>query len=259
MHPAIPHLLELQRADQRIAALRGELEEFPKRIRQADARLSSARKEVATAKEAHTNSFKQRKTFELDVEQWKQRAGKYRDQSAAVKTNEAYKALQHEISNAEAEVAKAEDRLLEQMISAEEIDRRSRAADAALSDAEKTVEAERKEIEAQQAIRQKDLGAALAEREAALQPVPEELRDVYTRIAKRHQGVALSEARKEQCRVCGMRVLPHIYQELRRATNHEIYQCETCGRILYAVEAAPSSEASATSEKGTSAAADSSA
>ncbi len=96
MHPAIPHLIELQRIDHQIAVLRGELEAFPKRIREADAKLNGARTGVATAKEAHTNSQKERKKFELDVEQWKDRARKYRDQSGAVKTNEAYKALQHE-------------------------------------------------------------------------------------------------------------------------------------------------------------------
>src|SRR5439155_1741811 len=133
MHPAIPHLLELQRADQRIAALRSQLQSLPIRIREADAKLSGARQELASAKQAH--------------------------------------------------------RL----------------------------------IEAEQAARQKELEGALAEREAALAPVPEDLRELYSRIAKRHRGIVLAEARKEQCLACGMRVLPHIYQELRRESNHEVF------------------------------------
>src|SRR6202035_2116070 len=106
MHPAIPRLLDLQTVDHHIAALRADLETFPKRVRAA----------VVAAKEAHVNGLKERKKFELDVDQWKERARKYRDQSGAVKTNESYKALQHEISNAEAEMAKAEDRQLEIMM-----------------------------------------------------------------------------------------------------------------------------------------------
>ncbi len=136
MHPAIPHLIELQRVDHLIAALRAELEAFPKRIREADAKLSGARAAVAAAKEAHVNSQKERKKFELDVEQWKDRARKYRDQSGAVKTNEAYKALQHEITNAEAEAAKAEDRQLEIMVAGEEAERRVKIAEARLKEAE---------------------------------------------------------------------------------------------------------------------------
>src|SRR3981081_4829648 len=122
MHPAIPRLLELQTVDQHIAALRAEIESAPKRIQEADLKLTDARNAVAAAREAHTHSLTERKKFELDVQQWKERAKKYRDQSGAVKTNEAYKALQHEIANAEAEVAQAEDLQLDVMRSGKEVD-----------------------------------------------------------------------------------------------------------------------------------------
>ena len=239
MHPAIPHMIELQRVDHLIAALRAELEAFPKRAREADARHNGARAAVAAAKEAHTNGQKERKKFELDVEQWKDRARKYRDQSGAVKTNEAYKALQHEIANAEAEVTKAEDRQLEIMMAGEDAERRVRAAEADLREAEQAVTAERKEIETQQGEKKKKLEVLLAERERTIAPVPEDLRDLYERIAKRHHGTAMAQARDEQCRGCGMRVLPHIVQELRQETNEEVYRCETCGLILYTLEPIP--------------------
>src|SRR3989442_1561622 len=74
MHPAIPHLIELQRVDHQIAVLRAELEAFPKRIREAETKLSGARADVASAKEAHTHIVTERKKYELDVQQWKDRA-----------------------------------------------------------------------------------------------------------------------------------------------------------------------------------------
>ena len=236
MHPAIPRLIDLQDIDHRIAALRAQLEAFPKRIREADLQLTGARTTLAAAKEAQVNSQKERKKFELDVEQWKDRARKYRDQSAAVKTNEAYKALLHEIANAEAEMSKAEDRQLEVMMAGEEFERRVKAAESALKQAELSIAAERKEIEARQAEKKQELDAALAARERALTPIPEDLRDLYDRIAKRHHGTALAEARDGQCRGCGMRVLPHILQELRRESNEELFRCESCGLILYSLE-----------------------
>ncbi|HYA97717.1 MAG TPA: hypothetical protein VEH49_06445, partial [Methylomirabilota bacterium] len=243
----IPKLVELQRVDLRLAALRTELDGLPRRLRDADARFNLAQKELAAAKEALAASLKQRKTFELDAEQWKERARKYRDQSSAVKTNEAYKALLHEIAAAEAEVAKAEDRVLEHLMAAEAIDRRVKNADAALAEARIVVEADRKEIEAEMAVRKKDLEAASAERDADMAPIPEELREHYSRVAKRHNGQALAEARKEQCLGCGMRVLPHVYQELRSVDSETLFHCETCGRILYVVEPAPAAQASAAS------------
>src|ERR1700753_1012303 len=147
MHPAIPRLIDLQVVDHHIASLRAELETFPKLVQQADLKLTNARNGVASAKEAQLNTQKERKKFELDVDQWKERARKYRDQTGAVKTNEAYKALLHEIANAEAEVSKAEDRQLELMMASEEVEGRLRHADADLKEAEKSVAVDRKEIE----------------------------------------------------------------------------------------------------------------
>jgi predicted nucleic acid-binding Zn-ribbon protein len=239
MHSAIPRLIELQRVDHLIAAVRTEIETFPKRIREADAKLSGARAALATAKEGMIKSQAERKKFEFDVQQWKDRAKKYRDQSGAVKTNEAYKALQHEIANAEAEVAKAEDAQLNVMMAGEEAERRVKHAEANLKEDETAVAKERKEIESQQAEKKKQLDSLLADRERALAPIPEDLRELYARIAKRHHGAGLAEARDGQCRGCGMRVLPHTLQELRRDPNEEIYRCESCGLILYTLEPIP--------------------
>jgi predicted nucleic acid-binding Zn-ribbon protein len=244
VHPAIPHLIELQRVDHQIAALRAEMEAFPKRIREADAKVNGARVELAAEKETHIQGATERKKLEFDVQQWKDRARKYRDQSGAVKTNESFKALQHEIANAEAEVAKAEDRQLEVMMAGEELDRRVKVAESRLKEAEQAVAAERKEIQAQGAEKKRQLEAVLAERERIIAPVPEDLRELYARIAKRHNGTAMAEARDGQCRGCGMRVLPHILQELRTETNEELYRCESCGLILYTLEPIPMANSS---------------
>jgi predicted nucleic acid-binding Zn-ribbon protein len=254
MHPAIPHLIELQRVDHQIAALRAELETFPKRIREADAKLSGARAELAAAKQTHTQGTAERKKLEFDVQQWKDRARKYRDQSGAVKTNESFKALQHEIANAEAEVAKAEDRQLDVMMAGEELDRRVKLAESRLREAEQAVAAERKEIQAQGTEKKKQLEAMLAERERIIAPVPEDLRELYARVAKRHNGTAMAEARDGQCRGCGMRVLPHILQELHTETNEELYRCESCGLILYTLEPIPVANPSSASTNASSAA-----
>jgi predicted nucleic acid-binding Zn-ribbon protein len=258
MHPAIPRLIDLQTIDQHIAALRAELDAFPKRVRDADLKLTGARNAVAAAREAHTHSLTERKKLELDVQQWKERARKYREQSGAVKTNEAYKALQHEIANAEAEVAKAEDRQLEIMMAGEDSERRLKSAETALKHAEQSIASERKEIQTQHAAKKKELDTAIAERERAIVPVPEDLRDLYERIAKRHHGVALAEARDGQCRGCGMRVLPHILQQLIQDANDELFRCESCGLILYSLEPIPARNPETGSGNATSSASSSS-
>ena len=153
-----------------------------------------------------------------------------------MKTNEAYKALQHEVQMAEDEIAKAEDRLLEQMVAAEEYDRRVKTSEKIVKEAEETARAEKTRVESDRAAVEKELAGVEAERARVVAGVPENLLDHYDRIAKKHNGIALAEVRGEKCSACGMIVRPHVYQEMRRTGNEELFHCETCTRILYLIE-----------------------
>jgi predicted nucleic acid-binding Zn-ribbon protein len=249
MDAQIQRLVHLQALDMRLAELRNRLHAIPAQLAAVDARLSSARQQTATAKEALTASLKDRKKYEMDVDSWKEKARKYRDQSFEVKTNEAYKALQHEIQHAETQVAQAEDRLLERMVAGEEFERQVRAAERSVSVAESEAQAERQKIQAEQGSLQGELEAKEAERRKLASEIPEDLLHTYERIAGRRHGIGLAEVRDETCTLCGVRVRPHVFQELRRSDSHEISQCESCTRILYYVEppvaASPDSESKA--------------
>ena len=255
MHPHIKQLIVLQSVDFRLNEVRERISHFPKQLAEVEGRVSTARHQITAAKEALTTSLKDRKRFELDVEQWKTRAKKYRDQSFEVKSNEAFKALQHEIQNAEGEVAKAEDRLLERMVSGEEYDRQLKAAEAAVKEIEAVANKDRQAIQAEYNAAQKELAAAEAVRAAAIAAVPEDLVDHYERIAKRHGGVALAEIRGEGCGQCGVHIRPHVIQQLQRDSNEGFFHCETCTRILYyadhsAAPGPPATSASAVASAG---------
>jgi predicted nucleic acid-binding Zn-ribbon protein len=114
-----------------------------------------------------------------------------------------------------------------------------KSVEAALNESEQSIAAERKDIENRAREVNRKMLADISVREKIAAQVPEEVLAVYARAAKRHHGVALAEAVNEQCRGCGMRLLPHTYQEIYRPDNHEILTCETCGCILYAAEPAP--------------------
>jgi uncharacterized protein len=252
MHPHLKYLIELQAVDLRLIEIRERMSRFPKRLAELEGRVNTARQQIATAKDALTTSLKDRKTYEMDVEQWKERAKKYRNQSGEVKTNEAYKALQHEIQNAENEVAKAEDRLLERMVAGEEYDRQLKAAEITVKQVEAAANVERQQIQAEYNAAQKELTAAEAVRAAAVAAVPEDLVDHYERIAKRHGGISLAEIRGEGCGQCGVHIRPHVIQRLQRPENEEFFHCETCTRILYYADhsAARTPEAAAASSAG---------
>jgi predicted nucleic acid-binding Zn-ribbon protein len=209
MHPNLNHLIELQHVDSRLAIVQARLAAFPKQIEEVNGRVEAVRAQLAHAKEELLKSLKDRK-------------------------NEAYRALQHEIQMAEDEAAKAEDRLLERMVSGEEYDRQVKSATHALAEAEKIAESERKKIEAEKAVVEKELADLKTERAQVVAAVPEDLLDHYTRLAKRHGGIAMAEVHEDEtCTMCRVKVRPHTFQVMRDPKNAELIHCETCTRILY--------------------------
>lgn len=239
MKQVIQALLDLQNVDHNLLDLRARIAAVPHAISEVEATVAAARAELASSKAAQLEAFKQRKKFELDVESWKDKAKRYRDQSYQVKTNEAFKALQREVQNAEDEVSHAEDRLLEQMVASEEYERRIKASEKIVKEAEEVARGKRAAIEAEQAVRLKALAVQEAERARVITVIPEDLLDHYERIAKKHGGIAVAEVRGEICAACGVRIRPHVFQELSRPGTGELIHCETCTRILHYTEPHP--------------------
>ena len=243
MQPEIKRLVELQAADLYLAGLRARLSAFPQQLAEIEKRLAEGKQHLAASKESLTASLKDRKKYEMDVDAWKEKAKKYREQSFTVKTNEAYKALQHEIEHAEKEVAQAEERLLVRMVDGEQFDRDVKSSEQALKELERAAGADRQKLQAEQAALQKELEAKQAERGQLLPNIPEDLLATYERIAARHHGIGVAAVLNQACSLCGLRVVPHVFQLLRRDGSSEIFQCETCSRILYYVEPPPAEAA----------------
>ena len=197
MQKVLQSLLELQKLDAELAGVRARLAACPQKLADADARVAAARAEVERSKAAQLAAAKDRKKYELDVEQWKERVRKYRDQTSLIKTNEAYTALQREVQLAETEIAKAEDRLLEQMVSADEYDRRIKTSQQTLKEVEEAMRRERSQIEVEKSAAEKAIAEMDAERARLVADVPEDLLAHYERIAKKHNGIALAEVRDE--------------------------------------------------------------
>jgi len=233
MHTGLKELLHVQTLDLKLAELAAQLARFPRRIAEVDAQVEAARGVLVKTREAQTASLKDRKKLELDVEVWKDKIRKYKDQSGQVKTNEAYRALLHEIEGAEAEIRKAEDTVLEHMVASEEHDRQVKAGEKALAETEAAVKAAKQQIEAERAATADQQAALRAERDTAASAVPEKLYERYRVYAPRHHGVAVATVDGEACSCCRVHLGPYVVQRLRRPEYSELEECESCGRMLY--------------------------
>ncbi len=229
----LARLIELQQVDLRLRDLTDQIALFPKRRAETEAELTHTRQALEQARHDLTESLKARKRLELDVKQFEEKISKHKSQIFEVKSNDAYRALQHEIETEERGKAQAEDRVLEAMIAAEELEQQIKNAEERLKEIEQRVSAALRQLDAERAEREQEAAAHKAERESLRGQIAEDKLVMYDRIAHTHHGIALAQARDEVCLVCRIHIRPQTFTEVKR--NDEIRYCESCHRILYFV------------------------
>src|SRR5579872_5980865 len=156
MHPDIHLVIQLQSLDQNIAALEKEVAALPKHIAALEKTLESHVRKLEADRAALAANQKERKKLEGDIQMHEQKISKLKDQMLQAKTNEQYRAFQHEIEFVEKEIRKAEDRILELMSEAEPLDQNVKKAEIALKEEKGAVEREKTEARERTAVDQKE-------------------------------------------------------------------------------------------------------
>jgi predicted nucleic acid-binding Zn-ribbon protein len=243
MLPDLERLIQLQDIESRAAVASKAIAEAPARIAALDALLQSATAALAAAKQSLTENQSHRRSIDKDLISAQQRQEKYKEQLMAVKTNDEYRAMQHQIEAVGVEVGQHEERVLVSMMEADDINAGIKQAEAAMKAAQAKVAAERGAIEHEVKTNQ----AALAELNAARDRLVGALDnkgviDTFQRIAK-VRGSAVARAEGERCTVCQVRLRPAVFAEVRK--NEHIVQCDSCQRILYFIPPKPAEAASA--------------
>src|SRR6185437_4928836 len=143
MHPDTRLVSQLQAIDLRMAELEKEVAALPKHIAVIEKTLDSHQRRLEADRAALAANQKDRKKFEGDIQMHEQKISKLRDQMLGAKTNEQYKAFQHEIAYIEAEIRKAEDKILEFMEQSEPLDKNMKLAESELKQEQQHVEGEK--------------------------------------------------------------------------------------------------------------------
>jgi predicted nucleic acid-binding Zn-ribbon protein len=224
-------LIRLQRLDDFVATARRALAEHPDRARALDDRLSGARERLAQAKQRAADSQAARRTFDKDLAAVQGRLSKFKDQLMEVKTNREYQAMQKEIETGQHEVRRIEDKILEQMLEADEIAAAAKRAESDLAAEQAAIDAERRRMEEEAARLQKEVEASSVARQEIVGILSAAALALFEQLARGRRGTALAEAREGLCTVCHVRLRPQRFNEVRR--NEAIIQCDSCQRILY--------------------------
>jgi predicted nucleic acid-binding Zn-ribbon protein len=231
MHPDTHLVIQLQSLDQKIAALEKEIAALPKHIATIEKALESHNRKLEADRAAVSANQKDRKKLEGDIQVHQQKISKLKEQMLGAKTNEQYKAFQHEIEYIEKEIRKAEDRILELMTESEPLEANVKKAEVSLKQEKVVVEDEKARARKRTAEDQGFLNLHHVQRAEVVAKLPKATVSVYDRIRVKLGGVAIAEVVNSRCQACQITIRPQYLQDLRKGTD--LLRCEQCGRFLY--------------------------
>src|SRR5579863_2210936 len=231
MLPDIANAIRLQTLDDRAAELTKEIATLPKHIAEIEKKLESHQRRLDHDRAALSANQKDRKRLEGEIQASEQKISKLKTQMMEAKTNDQYRAFQHEIDFCQQEIRRHEDRILELMTESDPLEKAVKAAEAALAAEKKQVEEEKTRARERTAVDQKEINGLLVERTRILGEMAPKIASEYERIRKGRAGVAIVEVVQGRCSKCNMQLRPQFLQELKR--QDAVMICESCKRMLY--------------------------
>ncbi len=227
----VEQVVRLQEIDAKISALNAEIARLPKHVAEIEKQLDSHQRRLEADRAALSSNQNERKQRDLDIQTQQQKISKLRDQMMLAKTNEQYRAFQHEIEFCEAEIRKAEDRILDLMTEAEPLDANVKSAETALGREKEQVDAEKTEARKRTEADKAALSEAAEQRSTLLAALSPQVRAACDRLRKSYpNSVIVADATDGLCSGCRLRLRPQHFQNLKAAKT--IMFCENCRRIL---------------------------
>jgi hypothetical protein len=248
MNPDLEKLIALQEADREIARLNEEVATLPRRVAAIEAKLAGTRARVEAARAAVKAGENNRRKFESQISDLRQKISKYRDQSLEVKTNEQYRALMHEIEFAQRDIGALEDKILEIMLDAESREKEIKELEVELKAEMAEIEKEKAEAHARTAEDEQQLATWNAQRSQLRSGIQEYVLRHYDRV-RQFRGSGIAEVIGHKCAACQVMLRPQVFNDVKN--NDQIVSCDSCQRLLYFIpEHQPAEEPAATNGRG---------
>jgi len=232
MHPDLEKLMALQQMDVELKRLRDEIAAFPKLVTQLETKAKATAGQRAVVLDLIAREEVLRRRQESDVKDHQAKIAKIRKQLDLATDTKQVAAFEHEIAFAQTAIGKLEDAELESMERSEQLDGQKVVADKAVAEADAKHTQERERAIA--TIDRNNAAAAELElkRKAQRATIGEDALSMYDRIAKA-KGTGIAEALNQKWSACQMMQRPQRWNDLRDRDNHEMFTCESCGRLLW--------------------------
>jgi hypothetical protein len=214
--PTIELLLVLQDRDTNRLGIEAQLRAVPVEIAAVEQRIAAEKAAIEAAKGELRELETRKKSLETEIGSAEAQKGKYQTQQLAVKKNDEYQALGHEIENVQRQIDELEGRELETMYSIDEAKRRFATAEATLK---------------QNIVGHEGRIRSMTERGTSLS---EELKAAVAALAAARRMPAVVPIRGGKCGGCHLKVSSEVESAARgKTTDTEFALCDQCGQMVY--------------------------
>lgn len=232
-------IVELQKADSEIQENERVKNEILQEIESRKRYIKLMRDDFAAKKTRGDDLKKKKAAIDLEIKAKEAEIKKKQEQTAMVKTNDAYKALQGEIDSMKAAIISFEDKQLEVMSEEENLVREMIEAEKRLKVDEASINEEIKKNQEQITQVESVKAGMSGRREELASKVEKKWYEKYERIRKNKGGLAVAELKVDkhgngQCGGCGMAIRPQAVIEVMKKDS--IHTCENCARLWYAAD-----------------------
>jgi predicted nucleic acid-binding Zn-ribbon protein len=225
-------LYRLQLVDSRMDAIRTRLNEI-RQILENDDELRLIREQVAETETIYKSAMNKLKLAEVEVNNQKIKIeqSEARLYSGTVKNPKELQDLQNESASLKRYLETLEERQLEAMLEVDTTEEKNQAVQNNLKKVKSRLAEQNVTLTVEQAELSKELERLDSERQAALDPLDAELLTIYDDLRQQRRGLAVAKISEGACAACGTTLTPSQNQSARSAA--QIYNCPTCGRILF--------------------------
>jgi len=234
MNNQLQKLIELQAIDREVLEFDGILAAVPGQIKSGQADMDAITKELEEARAVIADMKKSTKQLEADVQTENDHMAKIKTKLTAVKTNKEYTAILTEVESVKEKVSAFEDKELEIMESLEEKAGELPAIESRFKEEENNFKEykAKKEAEAERVKGEREV--VKGKRQGILDTIEPKRLDLYNKVLKRNDGVAVVAIRDSMCQGCFHRLRPQMVIDVK--VGEEIVECAHCYRFLYWVE-----------------------
>ncbi len=228
-------LVKLQKIDAAILGIEDSKKEFTTRINEVKAHIAANAAEFSGKKAKLDEARRKKAAIDVEIKSKEADIKSKEGQTGAVKTNDAFKALQNEVDSMKREIKKFED---QQIIFMEEEDAAHtwvKSQEKSMKENENVMLAGIKALEAEAAAKDSLIAGEMNKRAEAVKNTDKTWYDRYEKIRK-NKGLALAPIIEGKngsgvCGGCKFDVRPQAIIELKK--GGEIKTCSNCARIWY--------------------------